>query len=173
MIVSKWVVCLRLGGHMRQQHCPDNILKNTRYIYSCPVCLWNSASFLSHQAIKKYHAFNRQPHTYPKILTSTRDIKWLISLGGIIWWLRLPLALLAWLLFVLCVTHRAGQRGCREVTNVSRWVISSWLYNKQNGIKFWKWKQIRIPPSVKVMQWPWTDLELGFGYFARGCTKVI
>lgn len=63
-----------------------------------------------------------------------------------------PLSL-ALLLFVLCVSLGAGQRGYRGVTNVSRWVISSWLYNKQNGIKFLKWKEIRngIPPPLEVM----------------------
>lgn len=46
------------------------------------------------------------------------------------------LGLLAGLLcFVLCVTNRKQQRGCTEVTNVSRWVTPSWLYYKHNRIK--------------------------------------
>lgn len=117
---------------------------------------------------------HRRSPTWPLILASTGDM-WLISQGKRKWWVRLPVALLAWLLFVLCVTLRAGQRGCTGVTNVSRWVISISLCNKHNGIKSGKWKQISsgITPSLEVMQWPWTDFKVSSGYFARGCTKVI
>lgn len=85
------------------------------------------------------------------------------------------LTLPARLLCVLCVTSRAGQRGCSGVTNVSRWVISGWLYNKQIEIKFWKWKPFKksILLPVQPVKWPWRDSQLSFGYFARGCTKVI
>lgn len=83
----------------------------------------------------------------------------------------------ATILCVLCVTSRAGRRGCGGVTNVSGgWgVTSSSLYNKQNGIKFWKWKQIRKSSlvSVKLMYWPWWNLGLSLGCFDRGESKVI
>lgn len=85
------------------------------------------------------------------------------------------LTLPARLLCVLCVTSRAGQRGCSGVTNVSRWVISGWLYNKQIEIKFWKWKPFKksILLPVQPVKWPWRDSQLSFGYFARGYSKVI
>lgn len=72
--------------------------------------------------------------------------------------------------------HIEQDRGsAKGVTNVSRWVISSWLYNKQDGIKFPKWKQIRnrTPPTVDVMWWPWPDFGPALGILPEVAPRLL
>lgn len=62
--------------------------------------------------------------------------------------------------FLSFVWHFAGQRGYRGVTNVYGWVISSWLYNKQNGMKFRHRSRTVPPPPMTLIRKTQTNLAL-------------